>query len=297
MKTSPVNPGKTLLVTGAAGILFASAGFGGYLYLILHRENALLRENIEGAERSARLIKDDFWRLTKENADLAETLRAEQEKNGVFEDQIRTISGTVGTLQKLSATDKELLKKYSKVYFLSENYVPARLSPLDSTYLYNKDSTQYIHTDVLPFLQNMIESAIRENVQLEVVSAFRSFYDQISVKSGYRVIYGAGSANQFSADQGYSEHQLGTTVDFTTPEANGIFAKFEGASAYQWLADRAHQFGFILSYPHDNSYYQSEPWHWRFVGVALATRLHNDGKYFYELSQREIDEYLIQIFD
>jgi hypothetical protein len=33
------------------------------------------------------------------------------------------------------------------------------------------------------------------------------------------------------------------------------------------------------------------------VGVELATYLHNRGKYFYDLEQREIDEYLVEIFD
>ena len=36
---------------------------------------------------------------------------------------------------------------------------------------------------------------------------------------------------------------------------------------------------------------------WGLVGVELAARLNNDGIYFYDLSQREIDEYLISIFD
>jgi len=36
--------------------------------------------------------------------------------------------------------------------------------------------------------------------------------------------FGSG-ANKFTADQGYSEHQLGTTVDFTTSEFNGTNSK------------------------------------------------------------------------
>jgi hypothetical protein len=40
-----------------------------------------------------------------------------------------------------------------------------------------------------------------------------------------------------------------------------------------------------------------EPWHWRYVGVALATKLHNDGKNFYDTDQRVIDQYLISLFD
>ncbi len=52
-----------------------------------------------------------------------------------------------------------------------------------------------------------------------------------------------------------------------------------------------------MSYPKSNIYYQYEPWHWRFVGEDLAEDLHDDKKNFYELDQREIDKYLIKIFD
>ena len=108
--------------------------------------------------------------------------------------------------------------------------------------------------------------------------------------------YGSG-ANKFSADQGYSEHQLGTTIDFTTLKTRNNFSAFKSTDAYIWLTDNAYKYGFVLSYPETNGYYVFEPWHWRFVGVKLAKRLYDDKIYFYDLSQREIDEYLVSIFD
>ena len=129
-----------------------------------------------------------------------------------------------------------------------------------------------------------------------MASAFRSFDTQASLKSGYKITYGSG-ANKFSADQGYSEHQLGTSVDFTTPDVGGNFSKFQTDPAYQWLQNNAHHYGFILSYPEENTYYKFEPWHWRFVGVELASDLHGENKYFYDMDQREIDTYLIKLFD
>jgi zinc D-Ala-D-Ala carboxypeptidase len=90
---------------------------------------------------------------------------------------------------------------------------------------------------------------------------------------------------------------LGTTIDFGTPSIKGDFSKFGGTKEFEWLVNNAHKFGFILSYPKDNEYYIYEPWHWRYVGVALATRLHDEEKYFYGFSQRIIDSYLVNIFD
>jgi len=135
-----------------------------------------------------------------------------------------------------------------------------------------------------------------DGINLWILSAYRSFGTQSSLKSGYKITYGSG-ANAFSADQGYSEHQLGTTVDFTTSGIGGGFTGFENTEAYQWLLDNAHRYGFTLSYPKGNAYYIFEPWHWRFVGTELARDLHGQDKGFYDLPQREIDEYLLNLFD
>lgn len=192
--------------------------------------------------------------------------------------------------------DKELLKKYSKVYFLNENYAPQKLSLIDSKYIFNKSRQEYIHTSVLPFLERLLSDAWKTGIKLKIISAYRSFAEQAGLKSSYSIIYGSG-ANKFSADQGYSEHQLGTTVDFTTEELGNNFSNFAKTNAYQWLKNNAHKYGFILSYPENNKYYIFEPWHWRFVGIKLATNLYNNNQNFYDLDQKEIDQYLIYIFD
>jgi D-alanyl-D-alanine carboxypeptidase len=110
------------------------------------------------------------------------------------------------------------------------------------------------------------------------------------------VVYGSG-ANAFSADQGYSEHQLGTAADVTTNTLAGGLDGFDATPAYKWLTANAYKYGFILSYPQGNGYYEYEPWHWRFVGKKLARYLHTTNERFYDLDQRTIDSYLINIFD
>jgi LAS superfamily LD-carboxypeptidase LdcB len=86
-------------------------------------------------------------------------------------------------------------------------------------------------------------------------------------------------------------------VDITTPKLKDLAVPFEKDPTYRWLTDNAHRFGFILSCPRNNGYYQFEPWHWRFVGKTLAKKLHSENKNFYDLTQRDIDSYLISIFD
>jgi LAS superfamily LD-carboxypeptidase LdcB len=290
-------------LTGVVGILLACVAYAysayeklAYEKRILESEAGELRGFRDAALRSLAIAQDANRNLTDDNRSLGETLSAEQSKNMMFANQIEQISGTVGKLEKLSRTPEELLKKYSKVYFLNENYVPTPLVNIDAQHLLESEREQQVMGAVWPFLTRMLVAAMNDGRPLLVASAYRSFGEQSELKASYRVQYGYG-ANQFSADQGYSEHQLGTTVDLTTRELGGISARFDETSAFGWLQNNAHRYGFVLSYPKGNTYYQYEPWHWRFVGTALATHIHDQSKHFYDLMQNELDAYLINIFD
>jgi LAS superfamily LD-carboxypeptidase LdcB len=239
--------------------------------------------------------------IAKTHSDLSSALSQEKEnledKLSDYKKDVKNISGTIDTLEKLSKTDPELLQKYSKVFFLNEYYQPVSLSEIPSEYKYTDTKTLKIHTEVLPYLEEMIDEARQDGIELFISSAFRSFNEQNALKTNYSVTYGAGTANQFSADQGYSEHQLGTTVDIITTGLGGQLTGFEGTQAYEWLKSNAYKYGFVLSYPENNQFYIFEPWHWRFVGVKLAKYLHGQDKNFYDLDQRKIDDYLVYLFD
>lgn len=234
--------------------------------------------------------------LTRDRDELKEALDEEVKKYKALEKQVGSALKTVGQLDKLSRIDPELLQKYSKVYFLNEHYVPPKTLPIDKAYLYSDGDSESLHAQVMPFFEEMLQDAFDDGIELYVVSAFRSFNEQGSLKSAYTVTYGSG-ANAFSADQGYSEHQLGTTVDLTTVGINGGLSGFDTTPAFAWLTKNAHRYGFVLSYPKSNGYYIYEPWHWRFVGEDLARKLHREDAYFYDFDQRAIDKYLVSIFD
>ena len=97
----------------------------------------------------------------------------------------------------------------------------------------------------------------------------------------------------YSAEPGYSEHHSGLVVDFYLPErmidlvnygseTSGSKADigFAESEEYEWLLENAHKFGFILRYPEDKvseTGYNYESWHFRFVGVDAATKIHERG--------------------
>ena len=259
--------------------------------IVTEKENHIL--NLEAIIE----MKSQELAVSEENGtELSQMLTEEKERNNGLEAQVNHISGTVGKLSKLSKIDPELLIKYSRVYFLNENYMPEKLTEINSEFRIKSDEPEFIHAKVAPYLNDLLQDAKDDGIDLLILSGFRSFDEQMSLKNAYTTNYGFG-ANAFSADQGYSEHQLGTTIDFTTAELSGSLVGFDQTEAYIWLQQNAHKYGFIISYPKENAYYTFEPWHWRFVGKDLADDLHDDGKYFYSLDQRKIDTYLIKLFD
>lgn len=209
---------------------------------------------------------------------------------------IQEATGTVADIKRLEEADERLLAKYSKVYFLNEHYAPELRSAVPEKYVMSSRTLE-IHANVLPFLARMLDAMERAEVPARVVSSYRSFGYQEDLKHRHTVTYGSESANTFVATQGYSEHQLGTTVDLSTPQLGDDLLGFSNTDAYAWLRKNAHTYGFVLSYPEGNQYYAFEPWHWRFVGISLTTWLYNEKKAFYDASQRDINAYLLEMFE
>lgn len=286
---------ETILAT--IGILLLS-GFlvvGAVKYKNTTTELKLTQLDLASSTQRVAELEQKLVDATDVNSGLQSSLSAEAARNNAFQSQISQAAGTLSRLDKLSRLDSELLKKYSKIYFLNENFSPESFARIPDKYVASSRE-EMVHSKVWPYLEKLLIGVKGAGLDLRIVSAYRSFETQAGLKSAYTVIYGEG-ANKFSADQGYSEHQLGTTVDFNTPQMGAGLGGFDETKGYQWLLDNAHRYGFVLSYPKGNSYYMYEPWHWRFVGMKLATALKQSGKNFYDMDQREIDAYLIDIFD
>jgi LAS superfamily LD-carboxypeptidase LdcB len=261
----------------------------------LRGEQIKQEQKITALEASTTLLSSALASSSAEKIELESRLGIVVSDNSSLAQRVVATQNQIAVLDKLRFTDKELLVKYSKVFFLNENYVPSALATITPALAYDGKKELRIHADVKPFLERMMADARASGHPLALVSAYRSFKDQATLKSAYSMTFGSG-ANKFSADQGFSEHQLGTTVDITTPTLGTGFTNFATTDGYAWLTANAYKYGFVLSYPKNNSYYMYEPWHWRFVGIVLSARLRQEGKYFYDLPQRDIDGYLIDIF-
>jgi len=288
-----------------AGVIGYLAWIGSNHFNSINEKFSLLNSRVELLEgnlasTTAKLQND----ITQTHTDLSSAIDDEKKnvgdieaRLGDYQQEVSDISGTVNVLEILTKVDPELLQKYSKVFFLNEHYAPERLIEIPDNYEYDETRHSKIDSQVWPYLEKMLKASQINSQEIYVYSAYRSFDEQNALKNYYSITYGEGTANQFSADQGYSEHQLGTAVDLITTGIGGTLEGFEDTETYQWLLNSAYKFGFVLSYPEDNDYYVYEPWHWRFVGIKLATDLYNDGKNFYDLDQRDIDKYLVNLFE
>ncbi len=142
-------------------------------------------------------------------------------------------------------------------------------------------SQQYLRPDAHEAFVRMVKDAYDNgHVDLYCTSGYRSFDTQCNLFASYAANEGCEQANTYSAHAGHSEHQLGTVCDiFAAPSSSGFLEP--GTPGDIWLKANAYKYGFANSYPHANASmndgYIQEVWHYRFIGVAAATELHNRG--------------------
>ncbi|MFE7404546.1 M15 family metallopeptidase [Isoptericola sp. NPDC057559] len=114
--------------------------------------------------------------------------------------------------------------------------------------------------------------------ELVLASAYRSEADQRRLYARYVAGHGRREADTFSARPGFSEHQTGLAVDVT--QQGTSYTRFGRTETGRWVAANAWRHGFVVRYPkgaEDVTGYSAEPWHLRYVGTALATRMHLAG--------------------
>lgn len=130
-------------------------------------------------------------------------------------------------------------------------------------------------------LKRLVEAARAAGHEAALGSGYRSASYQEGIYNLYVEREGQTAADRFSARPGHSEHQTGLAVDFVTPNGECFIEEcFEDTPLGQWLQKNAYKYGFILRYQkgkQDVTGYNYEPWHFRYVGTALATELHNQG--------------------
>ncbi|MGM9631712.1 MAG: D-alanyl-D-alanine carboxypeptidase family protein [Eubacteriales bacterium] len=156
---------------------------------------------------------------------------------------------------------------------------------------YRKDSRIYLYTTAEMALEAMMQDMYEAgHTDTYVTSAYRSYEYQEWLFNKYIEQEMAGGLSRedaiekvltYSSEPGKSEHHTGLCIDFTTKSIGGVVEDvFETTEVYAWLIENSWKYGFVLRYPSDKmdiTGYSYEPWHYRFVGLKVASEMHQTG--------------------
>lgn len=135
--------------------------------------------------------------------------------------------------------------------------------------IYGRD--QKLAPDAAAAWQKMRAAAGLDGVVLLLVSAFRSVVYQRQIIE--RKLAAGQTMDQIlraSAAPGFSEHHSGRVIDVTSPNCKPLTEEFERTAEFAWLVRHAKDFGFAMTYPHDNPFgVIYEPWHWAFQDSSV----------------------------
>ncbi len=175
------------------------------------------------------------------------------------------------------------LAPVSKQFSLRSSYIPYVVST-------GLNGGGYVTPDTKKALAKLFTAAKENGVtSIRVSSSYRSYKTQESLfnsyvnnekKNGLSTTQAIEKANTYSAKPGYSEHQLGTTVDLMACAYPCNFYDSANTPLYNFLKKNAHLYGFVISYPNGSQPYTGyvyEPWHVRYIGETYARELYNRG--------------------
>lgn len=188
-----------------------------------------------------------------------------------WENSVYTVDGD----NYLAAVDKS--------HKLVEDYEPIDLVDLNKDkLLYTNSAGIKLRSEAADYLQLMLKDLDEATGKILVIaSGYRSIIDQYRQYASWVRDLGQSEADKISARPGYSEHSLGTVVDFMSQDSGFTFTnEFDNTVAGKWLKENAYKYGYVQSYPQGREVetgYNYESWHYRFIGVENASEFSNSG--------------------
>lgn len=241
-----------------------------------------------GAEEADNIFQSDMYYIAanKDRYEKASALFYEEEYSSqaaYIRDIVEYVNceGDLPDLEDVKDTDlsKDLLILVNKHTSYGQNQ-PEDLVEIKSSY-----GGGQIRDDVIDDLYALIDAIRSEDgLDLYVTSPYRSYDTQYDLYYSYLASYGSEWTTLHSAFPGHSEHQTGLALDVVSYPGQAL-SDFVGTAEAEWLAEHAHEYGFIIRYPQGEEYdtgYTYEPWHLRYVGKNTAEEIYRKGLLFDE---------------
>ena len=185
---------------------------------------------------------------------------------------VNDFSSRLGNTHTISGSEEWNLIVVNRWNDLPEDY---------SVTLTELSNGQKVDSRIYPYLQEMFDAARAEGIYPIVREGYRTAEEQQEIlddkiqayiNEGYSRARAEKTAQEWVALPGTSEHQLGGAVDI-----NADKSKCSNERVYEWLAENAYKYGFILRYPpgkRENTGISYEPWHYRYVGEEVAEEIY-----------------------
>ena len=257
---------RSLLLAVAAGFVCASPASALNVQQLEPTEIETLRSTLQTLEPTISAKKQDGSAIVLTWDELYAPLSPDQR---MFLDEFRQLRAeTLGATSHYFGEVTEVdLVPVGQQTILKEG-LPTPLDP------------QFLPRDVQDAYERMMDAMEADlGKRLLVESGYRSPAYQLYLFLFYMPKHDDSviETNKFVALPGHSEHGYPPrqAIDFINQEGiNGEDhpEEFEALPEYQWLQQRADEFGFHLSYPRDNPYHTAfEPWHWHHEPLQQAT--------------------------
>ncbi|MCI8446448.1 MAG: M15 family metallopeptidase [Bacilli bacterium] len=177
-------------------------------------------------------------------------------------------------------TSKNYSLIVNKHYELGKDYAPDDIVPCSTMYAYDNNS---LREEAYNAFKRLFNAAKADGHTIIINSSYRTYDWQNEFYNDYKLTHGQSKADSIAARAGHSEHQSGLAIDvasFNNPSAN-----FEDTEEFTWMSQNCYKYGFILRYPKGRENitgFEYESWHYRYVGIDIATEIHEKNITFEE---------------
>ncbi|MEK4147684.1 M15 family metallopeptidase [Robertmurraya sp. FSL W8-0741] len=227
-----------------------------------------VEENEEMAENAGEKKEEEEEEATTESL----TLESQ------FFNEIKEVDGKLVIQNPLN-----IMALVNKEFALPDHYAPEDLVRPKVPFSFGDIDIEksYMRKEAAEHLELLFKAAEKAKIEIFAVSGYRSYDRQADLFDIKANQVGEQAAATVVAIPGTSEHQTGLAMDISSRSINlELIEKFEETKEGKWLAENAHKFGFILRYPkgkEEITGYQYEPWHFRYVGIEVATAMFEKG--------------------
>lgn len=165
----------------------------------------------------------------------------------------------------ISDYNSMLVNKYN---LLNKEFIANDIIKTSSTYSYSNNN---LNKEAYEAFKKLANDAKKEGYTILILSSYRNYEYQ-------EKLWNKNKNDDYVARPGASEHETGLAIDVA--DFYDQNDSFKDTESYKWMINNSYKYGFILRYPEGKENitgYKYEAWHYRYLGIDLATKVYKEG--------------------